>query len=150
MIRGDNDEDFFGHSEAAAVYSETQRRFTTHHRALLESYSAPGTPAETALLACLLALRDGRITEEWSVGVIDAGSRGDVFYVVYRWWSLPLTLGFATEATTSPLYGSPDDPATVGRDAAAFCIGEPLGTVRDHLVGDENDIHWWGTPLPKR
>ncbi len=80
--------------------------------------------------------------------MIDAGTTDDLFHVVYRWRDYPLTLGFATEATISPLCGTVDDPETVGRDAAAFCIGEPLGTVADHLVRDDNGIHWWGTPLP--
>lgn len=141
-------EDFFAPHEAAATYSPELPRTTRSHTALIDEFSAPRTPEETALLGCLMALRDGRITEEWCVGVIDAGTTGDLFHVVYRWRDYPLTLGFATEATILPLYGTLDDPETVGRDAAAFCIGEPLGTVADHLVRDANGIHWWGTPLP--
>ncbi|QRY86544.1 hypothetical protein JVY00_11130 [Tsukamurella tyrosinosolvens] len=150
MNRGIHDEDFFGRAAAAATYSEDHRRTTACHLRLIDEYGAPSTPMETALLACLIALRDGRITEEWSVGVVDAGTRGDLFHVVYRWWQFPKTLGFATEATISPLHGFPDDPVAVGRDAAAFCIGEPLGSTRDHLVPDEHGVHWWGTPLPEQ
>ncbi|MCS3780634.1 hypothetical protein [Tsukamurella ocularis] len=141
-------EDYFDRTTAAATYSRENHRTTRHHVALIERYLRPATAVEAALLGCLTALRDGEITEEWCVGVIDAGTTGDLFHVVYRWRDRPLTLGFATEATISPLYGTPDDPETVGRDAAAFCIGEPLGTVANHLVRDENGVHWWGTPLP--
>ncbi|CAM3882735.1 hypothetical protein ACXYTP_05870 [Tsukamurella ocularis] len=141
-------EDFFTPDEAAATYSPELPRTTRSHNRLIEEFGTPRTPQEAALLGCLTALRDGRITEEWCVGVIDAGTTGGLFHVVYRWWDRPLTLGFATEATISPLYGFPDDPVTVGRDAAAFCISEPLGTVRDHLARDADGVHWWGTPLP--
>ncbi|MCA0157351.1 hypothetical protein LB823_14250 [Tsukamurella sp. M9C] len=141
-------EDFFAPDETAATYSPELPRTTRSHSRLIEEFGAPRTPEETALLGCLTALRDGGITEEWCVGVIDAGTTGDLFHVVYRWWDQPITLGFATEATTSPLYGTVDDPETVGRDAAAFCIGEPLGARADRLVRDGNGVHWWGTPLP--
>ncbi|KXO89634.1 hypothetical protein AXK56_05510 [Tsukamurella pulmonis] len=140
-------EDYFDFATACVDYSREHRRTTRHHVDLIEKYGTPRTAAEQALLGCLRALRDGRITEEWCVGVIDAGTRGELFYLVYRWRDHPITLGFAAEATLSPLYGSSDDPVTVGRDSAAFCIGEPLGSVADHLSPDGNDVHWWGTPL---
>lgn len=141
-------EDYFDLTTSAATYSREHPRTTRHHVDLIEKYGTPHTPEEQALLGCLTALRDGGITEEWCVGVIDAGTTGDLFHVVYRWRDHPITLGFATEAGISPLYGFPDDPTTVGRDAAAFCIGEPLGSVADRLSPDGNDVHWWGTPLP--
>ncbi|WP_336671873.1 hypothetical protein [Tsukamurella sp. USMM236] len=149
MSRPVVDEDFFTPDEAAATYSPELPRTTRSHSRLIEELGTPRTPEEAALLGCLTALRDGRITEEWCVGVIDAGTTGDLFHVVYRWWDQPITLGFATEATISPLYGTVDDPETVGRDAAAFCIGEPLGARADRLVRDANGVHWWGTPLPE-
>ncbi|CAM3440821.1 hypothetical protein [Tsukamurella hominis] len=142
-------EDFFAPDEAAVTYSPELPRTTRSHNRLIEECGVPRTPEEAALLGCLMALRDGSITEAWCVGVIDAGTTGDLFHVVYRWWDHPVTLGFATEATISPLYGTVGDPETVGRDAAAFCIGEPLGARADHLVRDANGVHWWGTPLPE-
>lgn len=141
-------EDYFDAAEASATYSRERPRTTRTHRALIDGLAVPTTAAQTALLGCLTALRDVSLTEEWCVGVIAAGTTGDLFHIVYRWRDHPITLGFATEATTSPLYGFPGDPETVGRDAAAFCIGEPLGTVADHLRPDANGVHWWGTPLP--
>lgn len=38
----------------------------------------------------------------------------------------------------------PPVPERVGKDVAYFDIGEPLGTVADHLRLDPEGVYWWG------
>jgi hypothetical protein len=145
-------EDYFPPGQAAPRYTRERFRTTAWHRELLDSLSAEGgTWAQTVLRACLQHLTTSQTTEAWLVGVIDAWAESeDAFCMVYRWGATPRTLGArVTKGDFSPGIFD-DDPQEIGREIADYSIGEPLGTMADHLVLDpRTQVWWWGSrPLP--
>jgi len=64
---------------------------------------------------------------------------------VYQYPSFDDVLGLRCDTETGMYGEAPTDPASFGQDIADFSIGEPLGTVADHLRQDAHDVSWWGT-----
>ncbi|WP_378741087.1 hypothetical protein [Nocardia brasiliensis] len=95
-------------------------------------------------------------TEAWRIVVEDAWVEDEwTFAVVYRspYFDGRLALRRSSynprDNTFYSMYASQlpaaPDPKRYGRDVADFDIGEPPGTVLDHLRVDDHDLHWWGT-----
>ena len=99
----------------------------------------------TALYACVTQL-PGSITEGSTVEVLAAWideNRSLCFVYQYSYYDGVLGLRCDTE---TDMYGDPSsDPTRFGEDVADFAIGEPLGTVADHLRQDDNGVYWWGS-----
>ncbi|QIS11171.1 hypothetical protein [Nocardia arthritidis] len=99
-------------------------------------------------------------TEGWRIAVEDAWIEDEwTFVVVYRspYFDGRLALRRSTydpaddtfASMYSPRLPTAPNPVDYGRDVADYDIGEPLGSVRDHLRVDDNGMHWWGsTPTP--
>lgn len=142
------DEDYFPPGQAARGYSRDRFRTTARHRDLIASLpDGRGSWAQTTLRTCLDHLTDSPVTEAWRVGVVDAWTESeDVFCVVYRWGAHSRTLGLrVAKADFSPGMFT-DDPREIGAEIADYCIGEPLGTVAEHLAHDPTaHVWWWGS-----
>lgn len=106
--------------------------------------------AQAALDACLEHLPVSRVTESQSVQVLDAWVEDSVaFCVVYRYPYFDGVLGIRRTFDTD-MYGEvPSDPVAFGCDVADFDIGEPLGSVAEHLRVDGAGVHWWGDLGPQ-
>ncbi len=102
------------------------------------------TLAQEVLLACLERLGSGGPTEWEVVEVFNAWTDGDALCIVYSApWGPTVGLRLSTERPIA------DDPTECGRTIADFDIAEPLGTIADHLVYDDDGMGWWGD-LPVR
>jgi hypothetical protein len=128
----------------------------THARLLRELRSAPGEEwSRVALRSCLEHLAVSWTTEAWAVEVEDAWTEDRwTFCVVYRYPYIDGRLGLRSTALDPSLAGRletfygderPDqpDPVRFGQNVADFDIGEPLGTVADHLHPSADGINWW-------
>lgn len=83
-------------------------------------------------------------TEGETVEVLAAWIDHDHLCFVYQYPVFDGVLGIRCETETG-LYGEPaSDPGHFGQDVADFSIGEPLGSVVDHLRQDSHGIYWWG------
>ena len=101
--------------------------------------------AEAALAACLEHLSVSCVTEGRTVRVLDSWLEGaEAFCVVYRYPYFDGLLGIRCTFDEDMYGDEPSDPEEYGRDVADFSIGEPLGTVAQHLRPDKEGVHWWG------
>lgn len=98
-----------------------------------------------ALYACVTGLSQS-CTEGETVEVLAAWiDDDDCLCVIYQYPVFDGVLGIRRETDTD-MYGEPPvDPMQFGQDIADFDIGEPLGTVADHLRQDAHGVHWWGS-----
>lgn len=100
---------------------------------------------EAALAACLERLNSSRVTQAWTVQVLDSWTEAGVaFCVVYRYPYFEGVLGIRRTFDEDVNGDRAVDPGQFGRDVADYDIGEPLGTVADRLRLDESGIAWWG------
>jgi hypothetical protein len=138
--------------------NDRPRKFSESHARLLEELrSAQGEQwSRTALLACLEHLAVSWTTEAWSVDVENAWTEGRwTFCVIYQYKYFAGRLGLRSTAldlshpgrfknmSGDDLPNAPD-PVRFGEDVADFDIGEPLGTVADHLRTSSDGVNWWG------
>ncbi len=107
---------------------------------------------EEALLACLLRLQSGGLTEGVLVEVVDAwAGPGDTISVVYRPPWTPDVVGLRRSRASGNVYYSisgrelPDfTPVDFGESVADWDLGEPMGIRRESLWRDSAGIRWWG------
>ncbi|WP_147471782.1 hypothetical protein [Nocardia stercoris] len=134
------------------------RRTTDAHRRLAQTFAAIESPrwSERALSACLNSLLISHTAAR--IAVEDAWAEDEwTFAVVYQdpWHDVARRIGlrrstYERDSNTfyKMQYGGgltcPPDPTRFGQDVAECDIGEPLGTIAEHLRADANGIHWWG------
>lgn len=98
---------------------------------------------QEVLLACLQRLGSGGPTEWQIVEVFDAWIDGDALYIVYTSpWGPVAGLIRGSENPAD------DDAAQCGEMIADFDVAEPLGTYAEDLTYDNDDVGWWGDPIP--
>ncbi|CAM4462155.1 hypothetical protein NONI108955_30900 [Nocardia ninae] len=89
-----------------------------------------------------VTVEDAWVEEEWTVVVVYRSQFFDGPLALRRTTHDPHSNTFSS--MYSPQLSSAPDPVQFGRDVADFDIGEPLGTVTDHVRVDDNGIQWWG------
>jgi hypothetical protein len=96
-----------------------------------------------ALYACVTGLSRS-CTEGETVEVLAAWIDDDGLCVVYQYPYFDGVLGFRTGTELDTDNEMALSAPEFGQDIADFNIGEPLGSVVDHLRQDAYGVHWWG------